>query len=173
MQRLWCIGVPGWKRLLGDTDGRAQGLAINAIRLSQRRRNGDDTGLDVCSYSRPRLSEWNLYFCSSSGHESCRPTIVGAILGIGIGLRLCSGVTSKGSLRSSVIRTLYWSVDSFQALMTALATSSSSATLPVTISNLEQKNKVDKRVTRLVWFRFSQAYKFMQLGPSLRSTPYW
>ncbi|XP_039261365.1 excitatory amino acid transporter 3-like [Styela clava] len=37
-----------------------------------------------------------------------------------------------------------------QALMTALATSSSSATLPITISNLEDINKVDKRCTRFV-----------------------
>lgn len=34
--------------------------------------------------------------------------------------------------------------------MTALATSSSSATLPVTTNNLETINKVDKRITRFI-----------------------
>ncbi|XP_074640150.1 uncharacterized protein LOC141898226 [Tubulanus polymorphus] len=37
-----------------------------------------------------------------------------------------------------------------QALITALATASSSATLPVTFQCLEEKNKVDKRVTRFM-----------------------
>ena len=37
-----------------------------------------------------------------------------------------------------------------QALLTAFATASSSATLPVTISNLENNNGIDPRVSRFV-----------------------